>query len=62
MLKDKQDIWTASQVVQLIREHDNLEVTNAFVASVLRNILKMRYKRVKNIPVQANSELSLVKR
>jgi hypothetical protein len=49
-------------VKELVKKTYGLSVSDAYVASVLRNVLGMRYKRVKRVAMQANSEASLVKR
>ena len=62
VLSTQHNLWKSSQVSELVARKFGLEVSNAFCSKVLRNVLKMRYKRVVHIAPQANSEASLVKR
>ena len=55
-------MWKASQVKEQVKKDYGITVSSTYVASVLRNALSMRYKRVKRVAIQANSEASLVKR
>ena len=62
ILGTQHNLWKASKVTEFVRKNYSLEVSNAFVSKALRNILRMRYKRVTRVAPQANSEASLVKR
>ena len=62
VLSTQHNLWKSSQVTALVNKSYGLEITDAFVSNVLRNVLKMRYKRVVPVAPQANSEAALVKR
>ena len=62
VVSTQHNLWKASQVSELVARQSGLKVSNTFVCGVLRNVFRMRYKRVVHIAPQANSEASLVKR
>ncbi len=62
LLKNQHNLWKSSQVVDALKLKHDLHVTSAYVASVLRNVMGMRYKRVVKTAIQTNTEASLVKR
>ena len=55
-------IWHSRQVSDWIDSEKGLKLTCNFISSVMRNRHGMRYKSVRRIPWQGNSERSLVQR
>ena len=58
----EQQIWKAEQLAGYIMDTRQVQLSNAFVASVMRNHLGMRYKKVRRIPWQGNTERAVVLR
>ena len=56
------NIWRAAQVAECVKSKHGKEVSNGYVAAVLRTCLKMRYRKVKRVPFQGNSERCIVQR
>ena len=46
ILATQHNLWKSSQVTALVKKKYGLDVTDPFVSNILRNVLKMRYKRV----------------
>ena len=61
-LKEGQHIWTATQVRTSLLEEANLDLPVAEVRKVLRENLNMRYRVLKKVEYQGNSERCLVTR
>ena len=55
-------MWKSTQVSELVARQSGFKVSNSYVSRVLRDVLRMRYKRVVPVAPQANSEAALVKR
>lgn len=62
LLRNQNHLWKTTQIVELLKSKHGLDVKRAYVASVLHNVLGMRYKRVGRVAMQTNTEASLVKR
>ena len=62
ILREEQAIIKASQVKYRVRKEHSMEVTNQQVRKIFREELGMKYKRIKKIPFQGNSEQNLVLR
>ena len=62
MVDERASIWSAQQVVSAIPTAELMDITPRYVQAVLRNEFKMRYKRIKPIPFQGNSDKNLILR
>ena len=62
MLSRNRPIWKAAQLQKALGGEQGEHLSNQAVRRVLRRDLRLRYRRVKKIPVQANSERCLVLR
>ncbi len=62
MREQKLPIWRTSLVQDAVLRDHGLRVRRPYVAHVLRHALKMRYRRVKPIPFDGNSDRCLILR
>ena len=46
LLRTQHNLWRSSQIVDVLKQRHDLQVRSAYVSSVLRNVLGMRYKCV----------------
>ena len=56
MMNEKRSIWSAKQVKDIVKEQVGLEVSAFKVLNVLKNKMKLSYRRVKRVPFAGNSE------
>ena len=58
----QKNVWRRSQVVEKVRSMYQTKVSDSFVSNVLKHILEMRYRKVKRIPFQGNSDRCMILR
>jgi len=56
MMNEKRSIWSAKQVKDIVKEQVGLKVSAFKVLNVLKNKMKLSYRRVKRVPFAGNSE------
>lgn len=56
MIEARRSIWSAKQVRDIVNEKTGLRVSVFKVLNVLKNQMKLSYRRVKRIPFAGNSE------
>ena len=57
-----QMIWRASQIQDEVQRTADVRVKHSLVSGVLRNVFNMKYKKVKKVAYQANSDRCLILR
>ena len=55
-MNEKRSIWSAKQVKDIVKEQVGLKVSAFKVLNVLKNKMKLSYRRVKRVPFGGNSE------
>ncbi len=62
MLEKSIPIVKAAQIKEQIKEKNNVDISNQKIRKILKNEMGLRYRRVKKVPIQANSERCLILR
>ena len=62
ILATAKNVWRRAQIVDHVKQKYDMKVSKELVSQVLRHRLHMRYRKVKRIPFQGNSERCLVLR
>ena len=62
MLEKSIPIVKAAQIKEQIKEQNNVDISNQKIRKILKNEMGLRYRRVKKVPIQANSERCLILR
>ena len=62
ILATRKNLWRTAQVVEHIQSKYDCQVKPHYVSFILRNCLKMRYRKVKRVPFQGNSERCMILR
>jgi hypothetical protein len=55
-----QNIWRREQIVDAVRLTHNVDVKDDFVSKVMRQGFQMRYRKIKKVAFQGNSDRSLI--
>ncbi len=61
-LREEQTITKAYKVKHRVSKKHSIDVDNQQIRKIFRDALGMKYKRIKKIPFQGNSEQNLVLR